>query len=221
METPHPYQNEPRVGAKPVWRMDCEGIAMQDELELELIADSKQGNQHAIAELVRRHYTASLHLACGILRHPEDAQDAVQVAYFLALRRIENFRGESSFKTWISRIVVNCCLLQLRNGKRTANWVHLEERNGMKGIDTLPSQEPTPERAAWSREISSAFSGAVARLPQHLREAYTLFAISGLSLREVAAELGLSISATKTRLFRARAGIRVSLQPVWSGRQTR
>jgi DNA-directed RNA polymerase specialized sigma24 family protein len=61
----------------------------------------------------------------------------------------------------------------------------------------------------------------VARLPEHLREAYTLFAISGLSLREVAETLGLTISATKTRLFRARAGIRMSLEPVCALRRAR
>ena len=185
---------------------------MKDTTELELIAQSKQGNQHAIAELVRRHYNASLHLAQGIMRGTEDAQDAVQVAYFLAIRRIEDFRGESSFKTWISRIVVNCCLLELREARRRMTWVPVEEQ----GPELFPSHAPSPEKSAWCREISSAFSTAVAKLPENLREAYTLFAISGLSLREVAEALGLSVSATKTRLFRARAGIRVSLQPVWS-----
>jgi len=185
---------------------------LEDATELELIAQSKQGNQHAIAELVRRHYTASLHLAHGILRRTEDAQDAVQVAYFLAIRQIEHFRGESSFKTWINRIVVNCCLLELREPRRRMTWVPVEEQ----GPELFPSRAPSPEKSAWCREISSAFSAAVAKLPENLREAYTLFTISGLSLREVAEALGLSIPATKTRLFRARAGMRVSLQPVWS-----
>jgi RNA polymerase sigma-70 factor (ECF subfamily) len=189
--------------------------------EVALIAHSKQGDQLAIAELVGRHYPASLQLARGFLRHTEDAQDAVQAAYFLAFRRLEHFRGEASFKTWITRIVVNCCLLQLREARRRVTWLRLEDRNGMQGPDMLPSHAPTPEKATWCGEISSALSAAVAKLPRHLREAYTLFEISGLSLREVASTLGLSVSATKTRLFRARAGIRMSLQPVWSGGRCR
>ncbi len=153
----------------------------------------------------------------GILHHSDEAQDAVQVAYFLAFRRLDNFRGESSFKTWIGRIVVNCCLLQLREARRRMNWVQLDPQRA----DLIASHGLTPEKTAWGREISTAFSSAVARLPEHLRETYTLFAISGLSLREVAVAMGLSISATKTRLFRARAGLRSSLQPVWGGRGQR
>ncbi len=192
---------------------------MHERPEAVLIDHSRQGDQDSIAELFRRHYPASLKLACGILRHSEDAQDAVQVAYFLAFRRLEDFRGESSFKTWISRIVVNCCLLQLREGRRRATWIPLEDRNGWQGPETMTSHGLSPEKSAWCKELSSAFTSAVGRLPKHLRETYTLFTVSGLSLREVAEAMGLSISATKTRLFRARAGLRMSLQPVWSGRQ--
>jgi RNA polymerase sigma-70 factor (ECF subfamily) len=192
---------------------------MHERPEAELIDRSRDGDQDSIAELFRRHYPASLKLACGILRHNDDAQDAVQVAYFLAFRRLDNFRGDASFKTWISRIVVNCCLLQLREARRRVTWVQLEDRNGSQGPDIMPSHGLSPEKSAWCRELSSAFSSAVARLPRHLRETYMLFAVSGLSLREVAEAMGLSISATKTRLFRARAGLRMSLQPVWSGRR--
>jgi RNA polymerase sigma-70 factor (ECF subfamily) len=207
--------------AAKVWRTNCGKRDMQEILETDLIARSKQGDQHAITELFRRHYPASLRLACGVLRHPDDAQDAVQTGFFLAFRRLEDFRGEASFKTWITRIVVNCCLLQLREARRRATWVRLEGRNGTRVMDILSSPAPTPEKSAWSGEISSAFSAAVAKLPKHLRDVYTLFAISGLSVREVATALGLTASATKTRLFRARAGIRASLKPVWAVRRAR
>jgi len=143
------------------------------------------------------------------------------MAYFLALRRLETFRGEASFKTWISRIVVNCCLLQLREARRRATWVRLDDRHGAQGMGRISSHAPNPEKVTWSREISSAFSAAVAKLPKHLRDAYTLFEISGMSLAEVASKLELSVSATKTRVFCARAGVRRSLQPVWSGRGAR
>jgi RNA polymerase sigma-70 factor (ECF subfamily) len=186
-----------------------------------LIGQSKQGDQRAMEELVNRHYPASLQFARGFLRYTEDAQDAVQVAYFMAFRRLEAFRGEASFRTWITRIVVNCCLAQRRETRRKRTRVQPNDRNGMSELDILPSCAPTPEKATWCREISTAFSAAVARLPAHLRETYTLFEIAGLSLAEVASALGLSISATKTRVFRARAGVRKSLQPVWSGRRGR
>jgi RNA polymerase sigma-70 factor (ECF subfamily) len=188
---------------------------MQEILESDLIARSKQGDRHALNELFRRHYAPSLRLAFGILRHQDDAQDAVQTGYLLAFRNLANFRGEGSFKTWITRIVMNSCFLQLRESRRRVTWVGIEGRSGIGSGHVLPSPAPTPEKSAWCRELSFAFSNAVARLPKHLREPYALFAISGLPLREVATVLGLTLAATKTRLFRARAGIRSTLRPVW------
>ena len=190
---------------------------MNETNETELISRSKEGNQEAIAELFHRHYPASLHLAWGILRHPDDAQDAVQTAYFLAFRRLEKFRGDSSFKTWITRIVVNCCLLQLRDAKHRVRWTPLEDKHQPRRHDLVPSRTPNPERSAWCGEISSALSTSMARLPKHLREPYTLFTVAELPLQEIATSLGLTISATKTRLFRARAWMRTSLEPVWAG----
>jgi len=188
---------------------------VQEIPESDLIARSKQGDQHALTELFRRHYAASLRLAFGILRNSEDAKDAVQTGYLLAFRNLANFRGEGGFKTWITRIVMNSCFLQLRKSRRRVTWVGIEGGNGMGFGEVLPSRAPTPEKSAWCRELSTAFSTAVAKLPKHLREPYTLFAISGLPLRDVAMVLGLTLSATKTRLFRARAGIRTALRPVW------
>jgi len=72
---------------------------MQNMTEGELIHLGKQADKDAIAELFRRHYPYSLRLASGILRQTEDAQDAVQVAYFTAFRSLTDFRGDSSFKT--------------------------------------------------------------------------------------------------------------------------
>jgi len=68
----------------------------------------------------------------------------------------------------------------------------------------LTSREPTPEESTAQREISTAISRAVARLPHGLRMPYALHAVSGLPVAEVANKLGLSVSATKSRIFRAR-----------------
>jgi RNA polymerase sigma-70 factor (ECF subfamily) len=183
-----------------------------------LIAQSKQGDKDAVAELFRRHYTASLNVARRILRRHEDAQDAVQVAFMMAFRRLESFRGDSSFKTWITRITVNCCLFQLREKRNRVTWVQLEGRNGEQGPDLPHSGIPTPEKSAWHGEIASAFAAALARLPKRLQKPYALFAIYEFSLEDVASSLGLSLAATKSRVYRARAGMRSSLQPVWIGR---
>jgi RNA polymerase sigma-70 factor, ECF subfamily len=203
------------MSVKRFWRSDCKAKCMHEKPELELIMHGQQGDQAAITELFDRHYSSSLRLARGLLHSEDESQDAVQVAYFSAFQHLHNFRGEACFKTWITRIVVNCCLMQLRDARRRATWVNLEDLGGGPATDVLTSQAPTPEKATWYQEIGSAFSDAVSKLPTHLREVYSLYAVSGLSMKEVAVTLGLSLAATKTRLFRARAGVRSRLRRMW------
>jgi RNA polymerase sigma-70 factor, ECF subfamily len=193
------------------------GQRVQQQPETELIALSKQGDQAAMAELFGRHYSSSLHLARSILRSEEASEDAVQVAYFSAFRHLHSFRGDASFKTWITRIVVNCCRSQLRELRRQMARFNPEDPSGGLGLDQIASSAPTPETVVWRQEIHSAFLGAVSRLPKSLRETYELHSISGLSSPEIAATLGLTAPATKTRLFRARARMRMDLSPIWPG----
>jgi RNA polymerase sigma-70 factor (ECF subfamily) len=182
--------------------------------DFELMAEGKHGNQAAVGELFERHYVSSVGLARIILRSGEESEDAVQMAYLSAFRNLDAFRGESSFKTWITRIVVNYCLMQLRASRRRANWVQLKDLETGPGQSRLVSRWPSPEESAWSREIGSACSGAVAKLPGDQREAFNLHAASGLSIREVATVLGLTEPAAKARIFRARTRLQSSLRPV-------
>jgi RNA polymerase sigma-70 factor, ECF subfamily len=188
---------------------------MHDDPELELIAHSRQGDRDAISELFKRHYASCLRLARGILRSEDESQDAVQSAYVSAFQHFIEFRGESSFRTWISRIVINRCMVQRRTPWQRAAWIYLDEQTTGGGRDSLACRAPTPEKSAYSREIHSALAQAVSQLPGTLRDAFTLYCVSGLSVKEVAAALGLSESAAKTRVFRAREKVRVQLQPVW------
>ena len=191
---------------------------MHEKPELELIAHGRQGDRAAISELFSRHYSSCLRLARGILRSEDDSQDAVQSAYVSAYQHLYEFRGESSFRTWLSRIVINRCMVQRRTPWRRAAWIYLDELPGGRGAESLTCHAPTPEKAAYSGEINSALASAVARLPGNLRDAFTLYCISGLSVKEIASILGLTPAAAKTRVFRARARVRSHLQPVWSHR---
>ena len=189
---------------------------MQEKRESELIAACKRGDKAAGTELLDRHYASSLRLARGILRSEEESQDAVQSAYFLALRHICNFRGDAKFKTWITRIVMNECLARLRDRGRRRDWVSLDDRSRSAELTMLASAAPTPEKLTLCQEIATALSDAAASLPKSLRDVFALCGFSGLSLEEAATALGLTVGATKTRLFRAHARLRSHLRPVWS-----
>jgi len=189
---------------------------MQEKPEPELIAACKRGSKAAGTELLGRHYASSLRLARGILRSEEESQDAVQSAYFSALRHIRDFRGDATFKMWITRIVMNECLARLRERRRRRDWVSVDDWGLNAELNMLASAAPTPEKFTLYQEIASALSDAASILPKPLRDVFALCAFSGLSLEEAATALGLTVGATKTRLFRANARMRSHLQHVWS-----
>jgi len=185
-------------------------------LESELITAGQRGDCAAISELFGRHYSYCLRQARGILRSEEDAKDAVQSALLSAFRHIAGFRSDSVFRTWLARIVINQCLMQLRAPERRQSWTDLEGLYDTGEAKMLTSPALTPERQMLGTQIGAAMADAASRLPEPLREAFNLYAGTGLSLREVAAALGLTLCNTKTRVFRANARMRTYLQPVWS-----
>jgi RNA polymerase sigma-70 factor, ECF subfamily len=189
---------------------------MPERCEPELIAAGKRGDRAAIAELFERHYASSLCVARGILRSTEDSQDAVQSAYLSALRHLDGFRGDATFKTWIGRIVINHCLMRLRQPWLRIHRVDLDSLTSTGESSMLASPAPNPENATLRREIAAALTDAAARLPKRLCVVFQLYAVSGLTLREVAAATGLTLPAAKARLFRANKRMRIHLQPVWS-----
>jgi RNA polymerase sigma-70 factor (ECF subfamily) len=166
----------------------------------------------AIDELFAQHYKASLRTAYTILRSREDSEDAVQTAYCIAFRAFHNFRGESSFKTWITRIVVNCCLMQLRE-RRARPQVALDDIQ-----PALASDAATPEALCYLAELKAAHTTAASRLPKVLQDVYAESVISGIAFPSVVHHLGLTPAAAKSRLFRARTKVAYSLQSVIPGR---
>jgi RNA polymerase sigma-70 factor (ECF subfamily) len=176
----------------------------------ELVEQSKRGDEEAMTKLIRRHYGASLRIARSILRNESDSEDAVQTAYGRAFQQLHTFREEARFSTWITSIVVNQSLLHLRRQRRAA-LLSLDEAIQKETPLYLTSREPSPEQSTARHEISAVISRALAKLPNNLRMPYVLHAVSGLPVAEVANKLGLSVSATKSRIFRARCTLQSRL----------
>jgi RNA polymerase sigma-70 factor (ECF subfamily) len=189
---------------------------MRETRESELIAAGKRGDRAAIGELFERHYPSLLSVARRILRSEEESQDAVQSAYLSAFRHLHGFRGDAAFKTWITRIVTNHCLMRLRQPWLRIKWIDLDALAASGRSSRLTSSAPSPEASAFSGEIDSAVADAAGRLPEKLSEVFHLYAFSGMTLKQVAAAMGLTLPAAKSRLFRATARMRERLQPVWS-----
>jgi RNA polymerase sigma-70 factor (ECF subfamily) len=191
-------------------------VDMEHKAETELITGGQRGEQAAISELFSRYYSLCLRLANRILHSEEDSRDAVQSAFLSAFRHLHSFRGDSTFKTWLGRIVVNQCLMYLRQPERRLGWVNLDSLYQSGLADSLTSPALTPEKLAFSGEVAAALADGMSRLPEPLREVFSLYSGSGLSLKEVAGTLGLTLPAVKTRLFRANLQMRSHLKPIWS-----
>ena len=185
---------------------------MHNKPELQLIADFRNGDGDAIAELFQRHYASSLRVARRILPERDEFLDAVQSAYLSAFRNFSSFRGESSFKTWITKIVINQCVMHLRNSRWHRRCVSLDHSFSGSAPAMVVDRAPTPEDLVRSAEIRRKVIDTAGRLPRPLRDVFVLSVISGLSIAETAKALGLTVPATKTRIFRARSFMRLQLR---------
>jgi RNA polymerase sigma-70 factor (ECF subfamily) len=185
--------------------------------EPQLISGARNGNKDAIAELFRRHYTHSLAVARRILPAQEEFLDAVQSAYLSAFRNFQSFRGDASFKTWITRIVLNQCLMRLREPHRHRITLSLDLLGRDGAPPSIAVDSRTPENLALRAEIESVVADAVSKLPKALSDVFTRCSVSGLSIRDTAEALGLTVQATKTRLFRARSQLRQELRTSFAG----
>jgi RNA polymerase sigma-70 factor (ECF subfamily) len=147
---------------------------MHNKPELQLIADFRNGDVDAIAELFQRHYASSLRVARRILRARDESPDAVQSAYLSAFRNFGSFRGESSFKTWITKIVINQCVMYLRRSSRQRRWVSLDDSFPGSVPPMVVDQAPTPEDLLRRAEMHQKVVDTAGRLPRPLRDVFVL-----------------------------------------------
>jgi RNA polymerase sigma-70 factor (ECF subfamily) len=186
---------------------------MRDASEDELLTLAQERNGAAFEELMRRSSSSSLKLALSILKDRQDAEDEVQNSYWNAWRYLGQFQRGAKFSTWISRIVINHCLMRLRKSRR-ASFLYLDEEaaGGEMAAMELPDGNATPEVELGNREISTILHTEIRKLPPLLRGVLVLRDLNELPMDEVAGELGISIVAAKSRLLRARSELRRRLE---------
>jgi RNA polymerase sigma-70 factor (ECF subfamily) len=179
----------------------------------DLVLRAQQGDNAAFAELIERHQNTCKRLALSILRDKQDAEDEVQNACWKAFEHIGQFNKDAKFSTWLSRIVVNQCLMRLRKERR-ARFVYLEDGVAGEEIATLdlPAQDLSPEDSLAQSEIGEVLKTEIRRIPPLLREVFILRDVEERPMQEVADRLGISLAAAKSRLLRARLELRSRME---------
>jgi RNA polymerase sigma-70 factor (ECF subfamily) len=182
----------------------------------ELIVRAQYGDAAAFEELVRNYDQAVLRLALHLTGSEQDAQDIYQEAFLRAYQNLDRFRFESSFYTWIYRIVTNLCLDHLRRRQIRSRQVGVtvsadgEERDP---FDRLADARPgsNPEHGLRGQELRACIASALQDLAARERFVFELKHYQGLKLRTVAAMLNTSEGTVKNTLFRATQKLRAAL----------
>lgn len=174
----------------------------------ELVNAARGGDQAAFDELVRATYAETYTLAYRLVGDEEDARDVVQEAYLRAYRGLKRFRGDAQFSTWMYRITANCASTHL--GRRSRHR-HDELLDDAPFADERP--EIDPQARADASDLRGRLHDALGDLPPRLRAVVLLRDVYDLPHEAIAAELGISESAAKVRLHRARRKLREQLFP--------
>ncbi|HTK32661.1 MAG TPA: sigma-70 family RNA polymerase sigma factor [Candidatus Saccharimonadaceae bacterium] len=188
----------------------------------ELVRMAQGGDNRAFDELVERYRDKVYRLGFKILRHEEDAAEALQDAFLSAYRGLKNFKAESTFSTWLYRIATNAALMKYR--KRRDGHVSLEQSQS-SNEDAEPIQltdwSTQPVQDLLDAETREVMEEGISRLSEELRTVFVLRDVEGLSNAEVADVLHLTVAAVKSRLHRARLELRARLNRYFADKLTR
>jgi len=170
----------------------------------------------AAERLVTRYGERAYRLACRITRNDQDAEDVVQDAFWTVVRKIDTFRGESAFGSWLYRIVANAAYVKLRGGKNRRQEISLGEAlplfdEGARHAAPVTDWSLYVEDPAMQTDLRMALAAAIEELRADFRSVLVLRDIEGRSNIEIAATLGISIAVAKTRAHRARLFLRKRL----------
>jgi RNA polymerase sigma-70 factor, ECF subfamily len=185
--------------------------------EAALVRMTQMGCSDSFGVLVNRYEQRIYRLSYAITKNAEDAEDVLQETFLKAYTNIGHFRGESRFYTWLVRIAINEAIMKLRR-RHASTWISLDQPAGTDegtsaGRD-IKDWRDNPEESYAKTELRAILSKALDGLRTPLRVVFVLRDIEGFSSEETARILGLSITAVKTRLMRARLKLREKLS-VW------
>ncbi len=173
--------------------------------DTDLVRAAHKGDMGAFEELVARHRDKIYARAYSMMRNEDESLDLSQEAWVKGWQRLVQFQGEASFVTWMTRIVINLCLDQLRKQKRQrAESIEvLEEESG--GVERfMPVTTPNPTAGLERAELRRRIDRALAQLSVEHRTVLVLHEFEELEYKEIARQMGCSIGTVMSRLFYAR-----------------
>ncbi len=186
--------------------------------DLELVARSQAGDTSAFSELVTRYRNRAYAMIYNMVRNEQDAWDLAQDGFLKAWKSISRFRGQSSFYTWLYRILMNVTIDAMRR-KQIEGGTEFDDQIGLQniapGAATAPKSEMEPADRMSDKEIRQRIDEAIAKLSPEHRTAIVMREIDGLEYTEIAEQMGCSLGTVMSRLFYARKKLQALLKDVY------
>ena len=192
----------------------------KDEALVKLFVDSQ--NEEAFTELVNRYSDKVYRLAYRLTGNPDDAEEVLQEVFIILVEKLGTFRQESRFSTWLYRVAANASYMYLRGGKRDKqSKVSIDDYKPYNDHGVLEGVEDTdwseiPDYQLLSQEGTQLIENAINQLPDDYKIVFHMKDIEGMTSKEIAKTLGLSLPAVKSRVLRARLFLRDKLSNYYS-----
>lgn len=196
--------------------LDGAGAPQPTDRDHDLLEALRRREPMAAEELVRTYGERAYRLACRITGNGQDAEEVVQDAFCSVVRKIDSFRGESAFGSWLYRVVSNAAYQKLRGRRTRRQELSLDEVLPLfdergRHLGPVVDWVPRLDDPSIQMELRQALSAAIDELPAASRAVLMLRDVEGRSIAEIAEALGLNLSVVKTRAHRARLFLRKRL----------
>lgn len=191
--------------------------AQEVALDKALVARFKAGDESAFEEMVSRYWDRIYAMVHKLLRNSQDAEEVTQDAFIRAHRGLENFRGDSSFSTWLYQIATNLARnrywywFRRKRDKSISFDQPIASETTTTLAEIFPADVQSPEDITVTNEFKSRVADAMKLLNEKHREALVLRNVKNLSYEEIAERLQISIGTVKSRIARARESLREKL----------
>lgn len=184
--------------------------------DAKLVERLQAGDGAALEELFRLHSAKLYNVALRILGDPSDTEEVIQDVFWLVYRKAGSFQGQAQFSTWLYRLTVNAALGKIRRSKKNKEVSYEEfmpkfQDDGHHAVRPVVDWSDTLDEKYSAREIHQLLAAALDQLKPTDKSIIVLSDLEGLSDKEIAETLGLTVSAVKTRLHRARLFLRGKL----------
>jgi RNA polymerase sigma-70 factor (ECF subfamily) len=192
----------------------------KDELLVKFFVDSQ--HEEAFTELVNRYSDKVYRLTYRITGNPDDAEEVLQEVFIILIEKLHTFRQESRFSTWLYRVAANASYMYLRGGKKKKesqvsfdDYKPYNDQGALEGVQDKDWSD-IPDYKLLSLEGSQLIEKAINELPEEYKIVFHMKDVEGMTSKEIAKVLDLSLPAVKSRVLRARLFLRDKLSGYYS-----